>query len=131
MAIVASTLKRIKSDPLACLGGRDRVNQIFAQVGHVWRNCPFDPAHTMKLFILQVLHGNTAISHLRHLAGESVKDATYCEARMKLPVEGVGAAVESMCGNDSKCTQESRQWLGHRVLVADATSVSTPDEPVL
>ena len=131
MASVSSTLQRIKSDPLSCLGGGDRVNEIFAKVGHVWRKCPFNPAHTMKLFILQVLHGNTAISHLRHLTGEDVKDATYCEARMKLPVEGVAAAVESMCGDCGKCSEESRQWLGHRVLLADATSASTPDEPVL
>ena len=131
MVSLSSTLEQIKSDPLACLGGGDRVNEIFAGVGHVWRDCPFNPAHTMKLFILQVLHGNTAISHLRHLTGEDVKDATYCEARMKLPVEGVAAAVESMCGDYCESSEESRQWLGHRVLVADATSASTPDEPVL
>lgn len=131
MASVSSTLKRIKSDPLSCLGGGDRVNEIFAGVGHVWRDCPFNPAHTMKLFILQVLHGNTAISHLRHLIGEEVKDATYCEARMKLPVQGVAATVESMCSDCCKGSEDSRQWLGHRVLVADATSASTPDEPVL
>lgn len=132
MATVASTLQRIKSDPLGCLGGSDRVNQIFAGVGHVWRSCAFDPAHTLKLFILQVLHGNTAISHLRHLTGQDVKDATYCEARMKLPVQGVAAAVESICGDSSKCTEESGKWLGlHRVIAADATSASTPDEPVL
>src|ERR1035441_4536261 len=118
MASVSSTLQRIKSDPLSCLGGGDRVNEIFAKVGHVWRKCPFNPAHTMKLFILQVLHGNTAISHLRHLTGEDVKDATYCEARMKLPVEGVAAAVESMCGDCGKCSEESRQWLRARGVAA-------------
>ena len=69
MAIIASSLSRIKSDPLACLGGSDRVNAIFASAGHVWRKCVFDPATTLKLFILQVLHGNTAMSHLRHLSG--------------------------------------------------------------
>jgi hypothetical protein len=131
MATVASTLQRIKADPLNCLGGADRVNQIFAKVGHVWRACTFDPALTMKLFILQVLHGNTAISHLRHLTKLDVKDATYCEARMKLPAEGVAATVESMCGDCIKSNESSGQWVGHRVLVADATSVSTPDEPVL
>jgi IS4 transposase len=131
MASLASTLRRIKSDPLNCLGGGDRVNEIFAKVGHVWRNCTFNPAHTMKLFILQVLHGNTAMSHLRDLTGEDVKDATYCEARMKLPVEGVAAAIESMHSECSECSETSRHWLGHRVLIADATSASAPDEPVL
>jgi hypothetical protein len=37
MAIIASTLARIKSDPLSCLGGKDRVNQHFARAGHCWR----------------------------------------------------------------------------------------------
>jgi len=131
MAIVASTLKRIKSDPLACLGGSDCVNSIFAKAGHVWRKSLFDPAYTMKLFILQVLHGNTAMAHLRHLNGTEVKENSYCDARMRLPASGVAAVVESMCGGCYKSNQESRQWLGHRVKVADATSASTPDEPVL
>ncbi len=61
MAIIAATLGRIKSDPLFALGGKDRVNEQFARSGHVWRDRVLDPAATLGLFILQVLHGNTAI----------------------------------------------------------------------
>jgi hypothetical protein len=81
MAIFASTLARIKSDPLACLGGKQRVNDHFAQAGHLWRDRVLDPAATLMLFILQVLHGNTAISHLKHLSGITTAESSYCNAR--------------------------------------------------
>ena len=60
MAIISSTLARIKDDPLACLGGAERVNQLFAEAGHRWRKCVWDPAVTTGMFILQILHKNTA-----------------------------------------------------------------------
>ena len=96
MAIIKSALARIKSDPIACLGGAAQVNQCFALVGHRWRQCLLDPAKTMALFLLQVLHGNTAISHLPGLSGTEFADASYCDARTRLPVArggGGGRAV--------------------------------------
>ena len=81
MAIIAATLDRIKTDPLACLGGADHVNQLFAEAGHRWRKCIWDPATTFGVFVLQVLHQNTAIAGLRHLTDLVVKSSTYCEAR--------------------------------------------------
>jgi hypothetical protein len=134
MAIVASTLSRIKSEPLACLGGSERINDYFAQAGHAWRDCVLDPANTLKLFVLQVLNGNTAMAHLRHLAGFDVQPSSYCEARARLPVGAVAGFVDSVCGGGGDCckaTEGSTSWLGHRVFVADATSAGTPDEPVL
>ena len=131
MAIIASTLARIKSDPLACLGGKERVNQCFANVGHVWRERLLDPANTMMLFILQVLHGNTAISHLRHLSKLDVADSSYCEARSRLPLAGVALLVEQLCCNCFKCIENTGVWLGRRVLLADGSGVTTPDTPAL
>ena len=49
---------------------------------------------------------------------------------MRLPVAGVAKVVESLCGDCCRCMQQ-RLWLGRRVFVADATSATTPDEPVL
>src|SRR3954465_8099677 len=97
MAIIADTLSVIKSDPLALLGGAERVDQCFADAGHVWRDCVLTPARTMKLFVLQILHGNTAISALRHLTDIDVADSTYCDARAKLPLAGVAAVVSESC----------------------------------
>jgi hypothetical protein len=131
MAIVASVLARIKSDPLACLGGADFINGFFTRAGHVWRRCTLDPATTLRLFIIQVLNGNAAMTELRHLAGFNVPPASYCEARARLPVAAVAGFVDSVSGDCIKSSEGRGSWRGHRVFAADATSASTPDEPVL
>jgi hypothetical protein len=142
MAIITSTLARIKSDPLSCIGGKQRVNEHFAQAGHVWRERLLDPATTLTLFILQVLHGNTAITHLRHLARISVAAASYCQARARLPLEALAQLVENVSRNaiqsiESKACDEAKpsrgpaSWLGRRVILCDATSVTAPDTAAL
>ena len=131
MAIIASTLARIKADPLACLGGAERVNQLFAEAGHVWRECVWDPATTLGMFLLQILHKNKAITGLRFLTDLNVTGSSYCDARMRLPVKAVAKVVEGLCGDCCRCMHEARSWLGRRVFLADATSATTPDEPVL
>lgn len=131
MAIVASTLARIKSDPLAFLGGTERINDSFARAGHAWPRCALDPAATLKLFVLQVVNGTTAMTDLRHPAGSDVRPSSYCDARARLPVAAVAGFVEAVCGECRRATDGHEPWPGHRVLVADATSASAPDEPVL
>jgi hypothetical protein len=135
MAIIASILAGIKSDPLRCLGGTDHVNQHFAQAGHVWRQRVLDPATTLALFILQVLHGNTAITHLRHLSGLTVAASSYCTARGRLPLEALATLIERVCCDGIQDIQSavtgSAAWLGRRVVLADATSATTPDTPPL
>jgi hypothetical protein len=133
MAIIADTLARIKHDPLSMLGGGERVDKCFADAGHVWRDSILTPARTMKLFILQVLNGNTAISHLRHLSKIHVADSTYCDARTRLPLAGVAAVTTAaqLCCEGGRCIEEAAMWLGRRVLMTDATAVTTPDTPPL
>jgi hypothetical protein len=131
MAIIASTLARIKSDPLACLGGADHVNQLFAEAGHTCRKCFWTPATTMAMFLLQVLHRNTAISGLRFLSDVDVKESSYCTARQRLPVQAMAKVIERVCGDCCRSMEETKLWLGRRVFVADATSATAPDEPAL
>jgi hypothetical protein len=131
MAIIASALKRIKSDPLESLGGGERVNQCFADAGHRWRDRVLDPANTLALFLLQILHGNTAISHLRMISKIDVADASYCAARKRLPVAGVAAVVEQMSCDAARCSEKDSTWLGRRVLMADGTGATAPDTPPL
>jgi len=131
MAIISRCLLRIKSDPLGCLSGAQRVNECFAAAGHVWRDRVLDPANTMSLFILQVLHGNTAISHLRLLSRIDCAASSYCEARARLPVAGVAAVVEQLSCHAGRCSEGDSRWLGRRVLISDATAAQTPDTPAL
>jgi hypothetical protein len=44
---------------------RDAVLDACRTAGHRWRERKFDPVVTIHLFVLQVLHGNAAILHLR------------------------------------------------------------------
>jgi len=135
MAIIATSLARIKSDPLRCLGGESRVNEHFALAGHTWRERLLDPATTLALFVLQILHGNTAITHLRHLARRGVAASSYCEARGRLPLAALATLIEHVCRDGIKSIQPLASgpvsWLGRRVVVADATSANLPDTPPL
>ena len=55
----------------------DVILDICRQASHRFRKRKFDPAVTVHLFILQILHGNTAILHLRHLVAAGVNAAAY------------------------------------------------------
>ena len=131
MAIIASMLAAIKSDPLWFLGGAQRVNECFTRAGHIWRERVLDPAQTIRLFILQILHGNTAISGLRHLSKTDVADSSYCTARARLPLSAVAGMVGELCCSGGRCVEDAAAWLGRRVLMADGTGLLTPDAPEL
>lgn len=97
-----------------------------AQASHAFRKRRFDPVVTIHLFILQILHGNTAITHLRILLGVSVNAAAYCRARMRLPV----AVYEKLLDYSASllCRSRCSVLTGiRRVLMVDGTSSLLPD----
>ena len=51
-----------------------------------WRERTLDPVTTIQLFLVQILHGNTACTHLRHLTKFDVTASASCQARMKCPL---------------------------------------------
>jgi hypothetical protein len=51
-----------------------------------WRDRVLTPVTTIQVFLLQILHGNTACRHLPHLSGLRFSAAAYCQARAKLPL---------------------------------------------
>lgn len=74
---------------------------------------------TLRLFLLQVLSGNTAITHLRQLSGIDFAPSSYCEARLRLPLRLLRLLLN--------WTVEQAQSLGDRaigprVLVVDAST---------
>ena len=54
---------------------------------HRYRKRTLHPVATLRLFLLQVLHGNTACQHLPHLAGMKFSATAYCQARARLALE--------------------------------------------
>jgi hypothetical protein len=125
MASVSSCLSRIKQDLEPYLP-QAMILHACAQIGHRWRQRQFDPLATIHLFILQVLHLNTAITHLRHLAKIPINPASYCKARMRLPL-----AVLQILLRDSAAAMagamSTRRWNGLRVWLTDGSSAIAPD----
>src|SRR5205823_6586631 len=80
------------------------------------------------LFLQQVLHGNTAVGHLRHLSGLDFTDSAYCQARQRLPVGFFQRLHQAVL---APCRRQASRWHGHRVYVLDGSSFSMPDTPGL
>lgn len=135
MVSVPRALGRIKSD-LGLYLPDESVEAACREAGHAWRERKLGPVATLHLFVLQVLHFNTAIRHLRHLAKGPVNAAAYCKARMRLPL----AAVESLLRDSSGAMRRAAGgggaaadglWCGLRAFLVDGTGTITPDTPAL
>src|SRR5215467_6182480 len=51
-------------------------------IAYQWRERTRNPVTTIQLFFVQILHGNTACTHLRHLTKLNVTASAYCQARI-------------------------------------------------
>jgi len=80
---------------------------------------------------LQILHGNTACSHVPRLLGKQVTAKAYSEARSRLALEVFQQLLVIVCGRLQACVNDTGRWLGHRVWVMDGTGCSMPDTPEL
>jgi len=139
MAHVRSILSRISSDLEQYLPERS-VLAAFEAAGHQWRERQLGPVRTLHLFILQVLACNTAMAHLRHLAGETFSLAAYCQARARLPLAALQALLrDSSAAMRDAMLQKAQQsgdgaaglWHGLRAFLVDGSSTITPDTPAL
>jgi hypothetical protein len=126
MSVALARLARCSEDDL---DPQKTFLQRCEQDGHVWRERLLGPRVTLWLFLLQVLHGNTAITHLRHLSGIGFAPASYCQARMRLPLAALGALLGSMVHRAG--LPGSSGPTGRRVLFVDGSSFSMPDTPPL
>ena len=135
MASISRALQRIKQDLVEHLPEQS-IERACVDVGHRWRERQLGPVQTLHLFVLQILNFNTAINHLRHLAGHAVNAAAYCRARMRLPL----AAVQRLLRQSSEAMRaalcgefggEAGLWCGLRTFLADGSSTITPDTPEL
>jgi hypothetical protein len=85
----------------------------------------------VRLFVLQVLWGNVACRAVTHLSARAFTAAAYCAARMRLPVDVLGVLAASLTHEARQRTRDFGRWKGHRVLHADGSGLSMPDEPAL
>jgi hypothetical protein len=150
MASFTAALTRVKDDYRHLLSATV-IESLCTQAGHAWRQRVLDPVVTVHLFLLQVLHGNVAIHHLRRLSDILFSDTAYCQARARLPLEvftgllrwiaaeaapGIGDAHADsggrvVSGHGDRCAADASRWLGHRLLLEDGSAASMPDTPAL
>jgi hypothetical protein len=100
-------------------------------VAYRWRERTLNPVTTIQLFFVQILHGNTACTHLRHLTKLNVTASAYCQARMKLPLTVFEQLLRSVRHALHQEPLEEGRWLGHRTFWLDGSSFSMPDTPAL
>ena len=132
MATIAYALARLRREPLGenlLIGGQ--VEQQCRACGHAWRERLLTPLVTLRLFLIQVLHGNTSIAHLRQLAGLRFAPGSYCEARERLPLSVIVGLIDALRTWAERHVRRDPTRLGPRVLVVDGSSFSTPDTPEL
>jgi len=127
---ITDALRQIKSDVARSLEAA-LITNVCRELGHRWRKRELDPVTTVRGFLLQVLHGNTACSHVPHLLGKSVTSEAYGQARARLPLELFQRLLGEVCSRLQDCLEASAGWRGHRVWLADGSSCSMPDTPEL
>jgi len=125
---IGRALARIKADVRAFVPD-ESIEGAARDAGHRWRERQLGPVETVHLFVLQVIHFNTAMRHLRHLAGHAVNAAAYCEARMRLPLEVLRRLLRDSAAAGAAAGTAGDRWCGLRVLLVDGSSTIAPDTP--
>jgi hypothetical protein len=123
-------LDRLRQDIASGLT-KEMIEAACRDAGYSWRKRLLDPATTIYLFLLQILNGNTACSHVVHFGVWSFSISAYCLARKRLPLAVFHALLEATAAAFRSATSTGSRWLGHRVWVVDGSSFSMPDEPEL
>jgi Transposase DDE domain len=100
-------------------------------IGYEWRERCLDPVTTMQCFFVQIVNGNTACTHLRHLTKLDVSASAYCQARTRLPLEVFNRLLRAVGDDLQREPLEEGRWLGHRTFWADGSSFSMSDTPEL
>jgi hypothetical protein len=96
-----------------------------------WTESMLNPVVCIQLFLLQVLHGNTACTHVPRLANMCFTGAAYCRARMRIKLEVFQQLLSSSVASLEDQVLDSGRWLGRRVFMLDGSSFSMSDTPAL
>ena len=109
----------------------EMITQACQDAGHCWTDRTLGPVTTLQVFLLQVLHGNTAINHVVRLARMAFTASAYCQARARLPLAVFQLLVRRVADALQKETLDEGRWLGHRTFFVDGSGFSMPDTPEL
>ena len=92
----------------------DAILRACHDVNYEWRDRCLDPVTTTQMFFVQVVNGNTACSHLRHLTKLDVTASAYCQARSRLPLAVFNRLLRGTRDGLQQEPLDEGRWLGHR-----------------
>jgi Transposase DDE domain len=128
---ITAVLTRLKTDWATQLQP-DAILAACQEAGYTsWRDRMLTPVTTIQLFLLQILHGNTACSHLPHLSGIRFSASAYCQARARLPLRFCDLLLERFGRAVQHAALDEERWHGHRTFLVDGSGCSMPDTPAL
>jgi hypothetical protein len=131
VARVTAVLSRFKTawatqlQPAAIIGACE-------EAGYTsWRDRVLTPVPTIQLFLLQILHGNTACTPLPHLSGIRFSASADCQARTTLPLGLFSLLLPRLCASVPSHMSDAGRWHGHRTVLVDGSGGAMPDTPAL
>jgi hypothetical protein len=127
---IPQIVSQFKTDVAKALS-RETIDKICGYLGYVCRKRVLDPTTTLHVFLLQILHGNTACTALSRLASVPFSAAAYCYARKRLPLALFEDLLQRVCDALFPEIEQSGRWHGHRTWTLDGSSFSMPDTPAL
>ncbi len=127
---IPQVLRQFKADVATAICPAT-ITKICRYLGHSCRERVLDPVTTVHVFLLQILHGNTACTALPRLAGLAFTATAYCQARGRLPLALFEDLLQHVCDALFPEVQETGRWHGHRTWYLDGSSFSMPDTPEL
>jgi hypothetical protein len=127
---IPQILRQFKADVSKALAPATIV-KICDYLGHKYRERVLDPVITVQVFLVQILHGNTACTALSRLAGIPFTAEAYCQARARLPLALFEELLERVCDALVATVETTGLWHGHRTWSLDGSSFSMSDTPEL
>ena len=128
---ISHTLNTLRQGLAAKLGG-DFIDHACRLAGHSWcDSCLLTPAAIIHWFLVQILHGNTALTHVSLLAGRAFTASAFCQARARLPLAVFQTVLREMVKALVSATETVGRWRGHRTFLVDGSSFSMPDTAAL
>ena len=86
MRSVTQIVKQFKQNWIKELDD-DSIAQACRDAGMTWLDSMLNPVVTVQIFLIQILHGNTACQHMPRLCEMAFTAAGYCKARMRVKLE--------------------------------------------
>jgi hypothetical protein len=121
---ISNTLAALRQDLAARLGD-DVILAACRAAGHTWCDSALlTPAAIIHWFLIQVLHGNTALTHVSLMAGRAFSASAFCQARARLPLAVFRALLRDSVRGLIPDTEAIGRWRGHRTFLVDGSSFS-------